>query len=115
MKYWIFKFYLDHGTKRESGSNIAKNGFDIKYCHAFAYGKGIYCSPNIRTAQGYSRQITLETKQGTKKFWYVLQVAVNPATMNNPALIPNYRQSNPHYIVPTGADIRPYGILIKEV
>ena len=39
----------------------------------------------------------------------------NQATMNDPSLIPNVKTNNPHYIVPTGADIRPYGILIKEV
>ena len=83
------------------------------------YGMGIYSSPDVNTAASYCRShggtIKLQTTKGTKEFYFVFQVAVNPATMNNPAYVQGFKANCPHYIAPSGADIRPYGILIKEV
>mmetsp|Transcript_12565 Transcript_12565/g.11174 ORF Transcript_12565/g.11174 Transcript_12565/m.11174 type:complete len:583 (+) Transcript_12565:295-2043(+) len=106
-----------HATSREAGASIIQSGFRVGRNNA--YGVGIYCTPDINMAAAYCRQrIKLQTKNGPKEFYYVLQVAVNPATVNNPALIPNFNASCENaklWIAPSGADIRPYGILIKEV
>ena len=62
--------------------------------------------------------IKLDTKKGLKEFYFVFQVAVNPATMNKEKYITNFDPSceeEKYWIAPSGADIRPYGILIKEV
>eukprot|EP01083_Nonionella_stella_P296380 1006851_1 len=108
-----------HGTSREAGSSIFKGAFRSGANNA--YGKGIYCSPDVNIAAGYCRSrggtIKLQTKKGLKEFYFVFQVAVNPDTMNNAAYIPNFNpacESCKYWIAPTGADIRAYGILIKE-
>ena len=112
--------YLVHGTTREAGSKIFKSAF--RPGTANAYGVGVYCSPKVDIAASYCQchngTIKLQTTQGQKEFYFVFQVAVNPATMNNPQYIPNYNpacESIDYWIAPSGADIRPYGILIKEV
>mmetsp|Transcript_4580 Transcript_4580/g.7859 ORF Transcript_4580/g.7859 Transcript_4580/m.7859 type:complete len:504 (-) Transcript_4580:206-1717(-) len=109
-----------HGTDREAGSSIYKGAFRPGAHNA--YGVGVYCTPDVKIAAGYCKSrggiIELDTKQGRKKFYFVFQVAVNPDTMNNAALIPNFNpacESVNYWIAPSGADIRPYGILIKEV
>eukprot|EP01083_Nonionella_stella_P175646 612290_1 len=109
-----------HGTSREAGASIYKGAFRSGANNV--YGKGIYCSPDVSVAAGYceSRKgiIKLQTKQGPKEFYFVFQVAVNPDTMNNPDYIDNFNpacESCKYWIAPTGADIRPYGILIKEI
>ena len=103
-----------HGTGREAGASIYKGAFRISNNQngtAAAYGPGVYNSPDIRVGQGYSKAVTIETKKGSKRFYYVLMVAVNPANLNStrtPGAPDNY------WIAPTPADIRPYGILLKE-
>ena len=42
-----------HGTKESNALDIVKQGFDINKCKRFAYGEGIYCTPDPRTAFTY--------------------------------------------------------------
>ncbi|CAF1235922.1 unnamed protein product [Rotaria sp. Silwood1] len=51
--------------------------------------------------------VELDTEQGKKKFMCMLQVAVNPDSVQYP--------TNDIWVAPKPQDIRPYGILIKEV
>eukprot|EP01084_Bolivina_argentea_P284001 486571_1 len=108
-----------HGTNMQAGASIYNDEF--KPGSGNAYGTGIYCSPDINVAASYAQYrggVKIETNQGTKSFLFVFQVAVNPETMNKPELIPNFNpacENINYWIAPTGADIRSYGILIKEI
>ncbi|CAF3849445.1 unnamed protein product [Rotaria sp. Silwood1] len=87
-------------------SSIFKTGF--RPARAAAFGPGVYCSPNPKFPEvGYVRPVPLDTQQGEKSFICMLQVAVNPDGVQFP--------TNDIWVVPDPKDIRPYGILIKEV
>lgn len=73
------------------------------------YGPGVYCSPGPAWLgnTGFVGTVELDTTQGKKKFKCMFQVAVNPNGVNC--------ATNDIWVVPNPQDIRPYGILIKEV
>lgn len=72
------------------------------------HGAGVYCSPNPSFPEsGYTSEIPLNTKTGKKTFKCMLQVAVNPDGVKI--------ATNDIWVVPDPKDIRPYGILIKEI
>lgn len=108
-----------HGTGREAGPSIYRDGFWVSDGNPSAggtgtralYGAGVYSSPDIKIATGYSKSVQIDTVNGTKKFHYVLMVAVNPENMNTTS----YKDCpKDYYLAPTADDIRPYGILLKE-
>jgi len=48
---------LYHGTNTSNGISILKNGFDFNKVgsnYGLTYGKGIYFTPNYKTAQFYA-------------------------------------------------------------
>ncbi|CAF3544711.1 unnamed protein product [Rotaria sp. Silwood1] len=88
-------------------ANIFVGGF--REARVDVYGSGVYCSPNpvwLGNSR-YVRAVELDTEQGKKKFMCMLQVAVNPDGVQYP--------TNDIWVTPKPQDIRPYGILIKEV
>ena len=105
-----------HGTSRNVGGIIFNTKFKISdntNGTTAGYGPGVYCSPNISTAESYAsgKAITIQTNNGPKRFKFVFQCCVNPATLNNTRT----RDGGDNvWVAPSGADIRPYGILIKE-
>lgn len=75
-------------------------------CH----GSGVYCSPDPKFPEnGYVTPVELDTEHGKKKFIGMLQVAVNP---NGMKVVPTNENI---WVVHNPKDIRPYGILIKEL
>lgn len=46
-----------HGTSLDSASNIIETGFDISFSRIAAFGKGTYCSPSVRTALQYCKDV----------------------------------------------------------
>jgi hypothetical protein len=88
-------------------SSIYRDGF--RKARTCAYEDGVYCSPNPRFPEdGYTGVVSLDTQQGLKRFKCMLQVAVNPAGVK-------FTSNKDIWVVPDPKDIRPYGILIKEV
>ena len=45
-----------HGTKEVNVLDILRNGFDLEKGVRFAFGKGIYCTPDPRVAIQYAFQ-----------------------------------------------------------
>ncbi|CAF1027864.1 unnamed protein product [Didymodactylos carnosus] len=87
-------------------SSIFVNDFCKARVHAF--GEGVYCSPNPKFLENrYVGTVPLDTRQGKKNFKCMLQVAVNPDGVNC--------VKDDTWVVANPKDIRPYGILIKEV
>lgn len=116
-----------HGTGRASSDDFSKSNqsFDKQYAcvdamgsiyktgfrkaRVHAYGEGVYCSPDPTFPErGYVGDVEFDTQQGKKKFKCMLQVAVNPDTVI-------FTSDKGIWVVPEPEDIRPYGILIKEV
>ncbi|CAF3343717.1 unnamed protein product [Rotaria sp. Silwood2] len=88
-------------------SSIFQDGF--RPARTAAYGPGVYCSPNPVWLEDsrYAGKVELDTAQGKKKFKCMFQVAVNPDGVKC--------ATNDIWVVPNSQDIRPYGILIKEL
>ena len=96
-----------HGTKIHFAEPIAKNG--LKPGHNNVYGVGVYCTPNISTAEEYSEIFTSPITH--KKYKIVFQNRVKPSS-----IIKCKSKGGPddYWYVPDGKDIRPYSICIKE-
>lgn len=100
-----------HGTNMKNAKGIAKEGFSLEKSHRFKYGKGIYSSPYISVAQGYSQ--SFEYKGSHHEI--LLQNRTNPedghlviASSGQYWISPMQDPSNKVF------DIRPYGVLIKR-
>ncbi len=116
-----------HGTGRASADdfNKSKQSFDQQYAsvdamgsiyktgfrkaRVAAYGAGVYCSPDPTFPErGYVGEVEINTQQGKKKFRSMMQVAVNPDGVQ-------FTSDQKIWVVAEPEDIRPYGILIKEI
>lgn len=100
-----------HGTNMKNAKSIAKQGFLLEKCHRFAYGKGVYSSPYLPVARGYSQRFEHQGHYHE----ILLQNRVNPEDghlvieKNGQYWIcPKQDPSNNVY------DIRPYGILVSK-
>ncbi|CAF2588082.1 unnamed protein product [Rotaria sp. Silwood2] len=88
-------------------ANIYENGFNK--ARIAVYGAGVYCSPNPKIPEKqFTKAVDVNTQLGKKKFKCMLQVAVNPNGVR-------FVKQADIWVVPNPQDIRPYGILIKEV
>jgi hypothetical protein len=96
-----------HGTNEKNSLGITKHGFDLSKCKRFAYGRGIYCTPDPETARLYATEYTY----GGLNYHLIFQTRVNPA-----ALVvvkkDNRNGRGDYWIVPDGGHIRPYGICV---
>lgn len=97
-----------HGTKIYCAEPIAKEG--LKPGVRNAYGVGVYCTPNISTAEKYAEVFTSPITH--KKYKIVFQNRVKPCS-----IIKCKSKGGPddYWYVEDGKDIRPYSICIKEV
>ncbi|CAB4492007.1 unnamed protein product [Rhizophagus irregularis] len=93
-----------HGTKKEFANNIAEKGFLLSECKRFAYGRGIYSTPEVDIAEEYATEFTHENVD----YKVVFQNRVNPEGLLKV-------NSNTYWITPEEENIRPYGLCIKEV
>lgn len=99
-----------HGTNMKNAKGIAKEGFSLEKSRRFLHGKGIYSSPYIAVAQGYSQKF----EHNGQSFEILLQNRTNPeeghlvvAKNGQYWISPKQDPSNSVY------DIRPYGVLLK--
>lgn len=93
-----------HGTRKDMAENIAAKGFDLKLGNRFAYGRGIYSTPNPAIAERYA---VVHTFNGGK-YKIMIQNRVN--------MIDTVHVKEMDYFLTASEDnIRPYGLLIKKV
>ncbi|CAG8628028.1 18934_t:CDS:1 [Gigaspora margarita] len=94
-----------HGTAKHNTRSIAEDGYDLSKGKRFAYGRGIYSTPDIHIAEQYAEQFEFEGNM----YVVVFQNRVNPVNLQR------FPVSNGEYWVSEkGEDIRPYGICIKK-
>lgn len=103
-----------HGTNMKSAKMILKEGY--KAGPRQLYGRGIYTSPSLEMVERlYAKEFTFEGKN----YKIALQNRVNPNQKNGHLKIIPASQTSvgaDYWLSPGGtADVRPYGILIREV
>ena len=97
-----------HGTLITNTDSIVKYGLEIG--KKYNFGIGIYCTPNIETAEKYS-QICKSEKTG-KKYIIVFQNRVRPSAIHKASEVGG---PDDYWFVPDGKDIRPYSICVKII
>ncbi|CAG8621821.1 16141_t:CDS:1, partial [Acaulospora colombiana] len=88
--------------------SIATDGYLLSKGTRFAYGRGIYSTPDINVAEKYAT----EFEHKGEKYIVVLQNRINPAN-----LIKIGKQQTglgEYWISKDEKDVRPYGICIRK-
>jgi ubiquitin len=93
-----------HGTGKQNAESIAEAGYKLAKGVHFAFGQGIYSSPNHTTAEAYAKEFSAQGR----RYKVILQNRVNPVNLHRVA-------SNDYWISPGDDDLRPYGLCIKEL
>uniref|UniRef100_A0AC34GVC1 Ubiquitin-like domain-containing protein n=1 Tax=Panagrolaimus sp. ES5 TaxID=591445 RepID=A0AC34GVC1_9BILA len=106
-----------HGTKANNILPIVQNGFQLAKCERFRYGKGIYCTPDPKTAIGYATEFKHKTSffSFEKSYKVVLQTRVDPYTMEKIEKADDQKYDGDYWLIPNDRDIRPYGVCIFPV
>ena len=92
-----------HGTTKEGAEAIASEGYDVNRGRRQRYGKGIYSTLHLSIAECYA----IEFSNNGKRYKIVFQNRVNPANLR--------KVNEDQYWITDDSDIRPYGILVKEI
>ena len=95
-----------HGTLQDNMKSIYNNGYRIGTRNA--YGKGVYCSPNIETAAEYSKKFTGDDG---KTYKIVLQNRVKPSSIKRAS---DKGGPSDYWYIENEKDIRPYSICVKQ-
>lgn len=83
----------------------ATDDFDIRH-PGQKCGLGVYCSPDIKYAEGYAGEITFNDET----YKCVLMLRINPEKIRQSSSFPK------EYILnPSTEEIRPYRILLKKI
>ena len=98
-----------HGTGHNEAKTIAMDGFDLTKGKRFAFGYGVYSTPDIKVAEKYAKRFTYKSDQ----YLVVLQNRVNPQTLLKVSADQTHRGE--YWISPSDKDIRPYGICIRKL
>ena len=93
-----------HGTSKEAAEEISKTKYDLSKGKRFAYGVGIYSSPDPEVAERYSKAFLFQGKN----YKVILQNRVNMQDTEHVAGV-NY------FLTKNEKNIRPYGILFKKI
>ena len=93
-----------HGTGKHNAESIAEVGYKLAKGTRFAFGRGIYSTPDYAIAESYGTEFS---NQG-RRYKVILQNRVNPVNLQKIASM-NY------FVSPGDADIRAYGLCIKEL
>ena len=91
-----------HGTSYENARSIVKQGFRLVKGRRFAYGRGIYTTPDIGTAETYAE--TFERRG--ERYRVIIQCRVNPD---------NVYQYHNFWVSPGDRDVRPYALCVKKI
>ncbi|RIB16175.1 hypothetical protein C2G38_1530146 [Gigaspora rosea] len=98
-----------HGTARRNAKSISEDGYLLSKGQRFAFGHGIYTTPDIEVARRYAQEFTYEGK----RYALVFQNRVNP--MNLQRIDMKKTGRGEYWISKRGEDVRPYGICFKEI
>ena len=93
-----------HGTDEMAALNIAAQGFDLNKGRRFKFGRGIYSTPDPRIAEQYA---TINKFKG-KKYKVLIQNRVNMAETE-------FISDMNYFVTKNEDNIRPYGLLFKEI
>ena len=93
------------GSFKKGGAQVHKDCPD-QYHGGAKVGEGVYCTPNIKTAEGYAGVSSINGKS----YKTVLMVRVNPKSIRGCTCLSDYWVVNG-----TNDEIRPYRILYKSV
>eukprot|EP01062_Namystynia_karyoxenos_P029237 TRINITY_DN21_c0_g2_i1.p1 TRINITY_DN21_c0_g2~~TRINITY_DN21_c0_g2_i1.p1 ORF type:complete len:566 (+),score=126.37 TRINITY_DN21_c0_g2_i1:82-1698(+) len=106
---WAVAF---HATKREGLTGVAESEWALRPGSGQAYedkcGKGIYCTPCMPKAEGYTG-VTVETTQGAVKVNVAFQCRVKPSAIKVASVTRAY------WVINSPTDIRPYRVCLKIV
>jgi hypothetical protein len=95
-----------HGTNLKSAVHIVEDMYDVTKQQRAAYGTGIYSTPDVNFAAGYSVKFEYERDGRKDAYTIVLQNRVDRSAMS-------VHCDGRIFLVPNGQHIRPYGILIR--
>lgn len=108
-----------HGTQAEAMPLILTGGLRVGGRQAYAdfrdqrtgeaIGVGIYCTPSIRTAAEFSPVVCVEGR----RLQLVFQCRVRPEAIKRIHEEVG-RESGAYWLINDPADIRPYGVLVRE-
>ncbi|CAG8642622.1 3912_t:CDS:1 [Ambispora gerdemannii] len=93
-----------HGTAEHNARSISEDGYLLSKGTRFAYGRGIYSTPDVNIAEFYAT----EFKFNGKKHKMVFQNRVNPVNLK---MIDDCE----YWVSKEDKDVRPYGICIKRL
>jgi hypothetical protein len=119
-----------HGTHQQNVKSITES--PLRMGSGSALGRGIYCMPDISSAEGYAPPVQVQTPQGPKSYQYVFMCRVNCQSIchcqtrnghcvndSNPAYTLHMTQCKNYWFVNANNDnyqnIRTYGLLVREV
>ncbi|CAG8776865.1 16045_t:CDS:2, partial [Gigaspora margarita] len=94
-----------HGTAKHNAKSITEDGYDLSKGKRFAYGRGIYSTPDIHIAEQYASEFEFEGD----KYVMVFQNRVNPASLQRFPV-----GDGEYWVSEKGEDVRPYGICFKR-
>jgi ubiquitin len=98
-----------HGTGLNRAKTIAMDGYDLTKGKRFAFGHGVYSTPDINVAQKYAVKFSYEGEEHL----VVLQNRVNPTSLIK---IPADKTGvGDYWISPNDKDVRPYGVCIRKL
>jgi len=98
-----------HGTNMNAASLIATEGYKLSRGKRFLFGSGIYSTPDPAIAEKYAATYDFEDK----KYKLIIQNRVNmmDTTITKPPDHPDWD----YFVTQKEDNIRPYGILFKQI
>lgn len=98
-----------HGTGFNQAKTIAMDGYDLTKGKRFAFGYGVYSTPDINVAQKYA----IKFSHGNDQYLIVLQNRVNPKTLVKVSV--DRTGVGEYWVSPSDKDVRPYGVCIRKL
>ncbi|XP_002170157.3 uncharacterized protein LOC100200953 [Hydra vulgaris] len=98
-----------HGTGVYQDKTFAMNGYDLTKGKMFAFGRGVYSTPNIKVAEKYAIKFLYKNEH----YAVILQNRVNPTTLVK--ISADRIGEGEYWISPSDKDIRPYGVCIRKL
>jgi len=102
---WIVSY---HGTCHHNGLSIASEGYKLIKGVRFAFGHGIYSTPDIEVALLYAQTFTIDGVS----YKAIIQNRVNPKTVVK--VSKKETGVGEYWISPKNEDIRPYGFCVRK-
>nr|CAG8478099.1 6958_t:CDS:1 [Entrophospora candida] len=97
-----------HGTANHNANSIAADGYLLSKGKRFAFGHGIYSTPDVAVAELYAPEFVFEGE----KYIMIIQNRVNPKNLEK--IGTSTTGVGDYWISKSGEDVRPYGICIKK-